>query len=301
MNILLLGCMGHVGWELQRALSPLGEVVALDLSPTSAADCVDLSDAQSLSRTVRHIAPDVIVNAAAYTAVDQAESQSALAHAVNALAPAVLAAEAQRLGAWLLHFSSDYVFDGSGQLPWRETDAPAPLNVYGHSKHAGDVAVAQYPKHLILRSSWVYGLRGNNFPKTILRLAAEQDSLRVVADQWGAPTSAELLADVTAHVLRIAMAAPELAGLYHCAAAGAVSWQGYASFVLAQAQALGWALRAGPGEVLATATVPEAGRALRPLNSRLNTDKLQQAFGLHLPSWQDGVLRFLAELKEVRS
>ena len=297
LKILLLGCNGQVGWELQRSLSVLGEVVALGSAPATSTDglCGDLGDLDGLGRTVRRVAPDIIVNAAAYTAVDRAETEPERAHSINALAPGVLALEAQRLGAWLVHYSTDYVFDGSGSTPWKEDDRCAPLSVYGSTKRAGELVVAACAKHLILRTSWVYAARGGNFAKTMLRLAAERESLTVIDDQIGAPTSAELLADVTAHALRAAMAQPELAGTYHCAADGQTSWRGYAQFVLTQARAMGVALKAGPEQVQATSTAQYPTPAQRPLNSRLDTEKLRSAFSLHLPLWQIGVQRMLQE------
>ena len=297
MKILLLGCNGQVGWELQRSLAVLGDVIALGSAPAAGVDglCGDLGNLDGLARTVRQVAPNIIVNAAAYTAVDRAQAEPERAHAINALAPGVLAFEAQRLNAWLVHYSTDYVFDGSGSTPWKEDDGCAPLSVYGRTKREGELAVAACDKHLIFRTSWVYGARGGNFAKTMLRLAAERESLTVIDDQIGAPTSAELLADVTAHALRAALARPELAGTYHCAADGQTSWRGYAQFVLAQAQALGMVLKAGPDQVQATSTAQYPTPAQRPLNSRLHTGKLQSAFSLHLPLWQIGVRRMLQE------
>ena len=298
MKILLLGREGQVGWELQRALSPLGELVALcsqsERNPQSL--CGDLRDLDGLAGTVRQVAPDLIVNAAAYTAVDRAEAEPEQALRINALAPQVLANEASRLQCWLLHYSTDYVFDGSGARAWVESDTCAPLNVYGHSKWQGEQAVASTVRHLILRTSWVYGARGGNFAKTMLRLAAERDSLNVINDQIGAPTSAELLADVAAHAIRSAMQTPALAGLYHCAATGETSWYGYARYVLAQAQARGVTLKAGPQQLTAIPSSSYPTAARRPLNSRLNSSHLTQAFGLRLPEWQTGVARMLDEI-----
>ncbi len=297
LKILLLGCNGQVGWELQRSLAVMGDVVALGSAPAAGDGglCGDLENLEGLARTVRQLSPDVIVNAAAYTAVDRAESETERAHRINALAPGVLAMEAQRLGAWLVHYSTDYVFDGSGNTPWTENDHCAPLSVYGSTKRAGELAAAACDKHLIFRTSWVYGARGGNFAKTMLRLAAERASLTVIDDQIGAPTSAELLADVTAHALRAAMTHPELAGTYHCAADGQTSWRGYAQFVLTQARAMGASLKAGPDQVQATSTAQYPTAAQRPLNSRLDTEKLRSAFSLHLPLWQIGVQRMLQE------
>jgi len=298
MKILLFGRGGQVGWELQRSLSVLGELVALDFDPAHNPDqlCGDFSNLAGLAETVRRVAPDVIVNAAAHTAVDKAEAEPALARTLNALAPGVLASEAHKLGAWLVHYSTDYVFDGSGCQPWRETDATGPLSVYGQTKLEGEQQVATNARHLIFRTSWVYAARGGNFAKTMLRLAGEREALTVIDDQIGAPTSAELLADVTAHALVAAMRQPELAGLYHCVADGETSWHGYARYVLAQAQALGWPLKAGPEQVVATATASYPTPARRPLNSRLDTTRLQTAFGLVLPHWQVQVKRMLTEI-----
>lgn len=298
MKILLLGRNGQVGWELQRALNVLGDVVALGSSAAANPDglCGDLADLEGLQTTVHRVAPDVIVNAAAYTAVDKAESEPELARAINALAPAALARIATKTGAWLLHYSTDYVFDGSGSTAWKETYATGPLSVYGQTKLEGEHAVATTPKHLILRTSWVYATRGGNFAKTMLRLASERDALTVINDQFGAPTSAELLADVTAHALRVLTQRPELAGLYHCVAGGETTWHGYAQFVLSQAKAMGSSLKAGPAQVHPIPTNSYPTPARRPLNSRLDTHKLQGAFGLTLPQWQSGVTRMLTEI-----
>ena len=298
MKILLFGRGGQVGWELQRSLSVLGEVVALDFDSAQNPQglCGSFSDLDGLAATVQAVKPDVIVNAAAHTAVDKAESEPEFARSLNALAPAVLAAEALKLNAWLIHYSTDYVFDGSGSAPWRESDATGPLSVYGQTKLEGEQAVATNPKHITLRTSWVYAARGGNFAKTMLRLASERESLTVIDDQFGAPTSAELLADVTAHVIRAAVAKPELAGLYHCVASGETNWHGYAKFVLETAQTLGHKLKAGPEQVAATSTASYPTPAQRPLNSRLNTAKLREAFGLTLPHWQSGVARMLTEI-----
>ena len=298
MKILLFGRGGQVGWELQRSLSVLGEVVALDFDAPHNPDglCGDFTDLDGLARTVQQVRPDVIVNAAAHTAVDKAESEPELARTINALAPATLARAATKMGAVLVHYSTDYVFDGSGSVPWKETDPTSPLSIYGQTKLEGEQAAASTPKHLILRTSWVYATRGGNFAKTMLSLAAERETLTVIDDQFGAPTSAELLADVTAHTLRSLQSRPELAGLYHCVAGGETTWHGYARFVLGQAQALGQILRAGPEQVAPTPTSSYPTPARRPLNSRLNTTRLQTAFGLTLPHWQTGVARMLTEI-----
>ncbi|MDT8991123.1 dTDP-4-dehydrorhamnose reductase [Curvibacter sp. APW13] len=300
MKILLFGRGGQVGWELQRALSVLANVVALDAdaSTNPGGLCGDFTNLQGLRATVDAVRPDVIVNAAAHTAVDKAESEPELARLINALAPAALAQKAIKTGAWLVHYSTDYVFDGSGSAPWTEEHATCPLSVYGRTKLEGEQAVASSPKHLILRTSWVYAARGGNFAKTMLRLATEREQLTVIDDQWGAPTSAELLADVTAHAIRTLQTRPGLAGLYHCVAAGETTWNGYARFVLSQAQALGLPLKATPEAVLPTPTSSYPTPARRPLNSRMSTAKLQQAFGLQLPPWQQGVARMLTEIAQ---
>ncbi|MDH4393425.1 MAG: dTDP-4-dehydrorhamnose reductase [Aquabacterium sp.] len=295
MNILLLGKSGQVGWELQRALAPLGTVVACDFD-SPAPLTADFSRPDSLAALVRAVRPDVIVNAAAHTAVDKAESEPDLALALNATAPAVLAREAAALGAWLVHYSTDYVFDGSGSSP-RSEDAPtAPLSVYGRTKLAGEQAIAAAGcRHLTLRTSWVYAARGGNFAKTMLKLAAERDALNVIADQVGAPTSAELLADVTAHALRQAMANPALGGLYHCVAGGETTWHAYAQLVIEHARSAGVPIKVAADAVRPIPTSAYPTPAQRPLNSRLDTARLRSAFGLHLPDWQAGVLRMLTE------
>ncbi len=294
MKILLFGKGGQVGWELQRSLAPLAEIVALDHD--SEGLCGSFVDLAGLAKTVRRVAPQVIVNAAAYTAVDKAEAEPELARTINALAPGVLADEAQKLGAWLVHYSTDYVFDGSGEQPWREADATGPLSVYGKTKREGELAVARCAKHLIFRTSWVYGVHGANFIKTMLRLATEREALNVIDDQIGAPTGAELLADVTALTLRSAASHPDLAGLYHLAARGETSWHGYARFVIEAARRAGQPIRVAPEAIAAIPTSAYPTAARRPLNSRLSTAKLENAFGLHLPQWQTGVERTLAEI-----
>jgi dTDP-4-dehydrorhamnose reductase len=246
---------------------------------------------------VLHVRPDVVVNAAAYTAVDRAETESELAFTINAHAPAAIAAAASQVGAGLLHFSTDYVFDGSGSRPWAEGDATGPLNVYGRSKLEGEQRIAAaLPRHLILRTSWVYAARGANFPKTMLRLARERDSLKVVDDQFGAPTGADLLADVTAQVLRPFLARPDTAGIYHVAAAGETTWHAYARFVLATAQAAGATLKAGPAQVQPVPASAFPTPAARPHNSRLATARLRSVFALELPAWETGVARMLQEI-----
>lgn len=300
MKILLLGKNGQVGWELQRSLMPLGELVALDHD--SRDFCGDFTNPAGLAHTVRQLRPQLIVNAAAHTAVDRAENEPELAHAINAHAPGVLAQAARELDAWLVHYSTDYVFDGSGNRPWKETDTTAPLSVYGRSKRAGEEAIAASGcRHLIFRTSWVYGARGGNFARTMLRLAAEREQLQVIDDQIGAPTGADLLADVTAHAVRHVLPQQRRndltpSGLYHVAASGATSWHGYARFVLQRAQAAGHALKAGPEQVQPVPTTAYPTPAKRPHNSRLDTQLLQNTFGLRLPAWEAGVARMLDEI-----
>ena len=295
MKILLLGKNGQVGWELQRSLAPLGEVTALDRH--SSDFCGDLSNLPGLAETVQMLRPDVIVNAAAHTAVDKAESEPELAHLINATAPGVLAQEAHKLGAWLVHYSTDYVFDGSGSQPWVETDTPAPLSVYGNTKLEGEQLIAQHcPKHLIFRTSWVYAARGGNFAKTMLRLAQERERLTVIDDQWGAPTGADLLADVTAHAIRQLQRRPEDGGLYHCVAAGETTWHAYAKYVLEHAAQVQAAIEIKAKEIAPVPTSAFPTPAARPHNSRLDTARLRDTFGLTLPSWQQGVARMLTEI-----
>ena len=297
MKILLLGKNGQVGWELQRSLAPLGEVIALDSNSQNY--CGNFTNLSGLTDTVRQIKPNIIVNAAAYTAVDKAENETELAQTINADAVAVLAREAKRLDAWLVHYSTDYVFAGDGSAPWQETDSTGPLSVYGASKLAGEKAIQESAcHHLIFRTSWVYGARGNNFAKTMLRLAQERDSLTVINDQIGAPTGADLLADVTAHTIRTVQTAPELAGLYHLVAAGETSWHGYASFVIDYAQKMGQNLNTAVDAISPVPTSAFPTPARRPNNSRLNTHKLQTCFALTLPEWQAGVARMLTEFLE---
>ena len=298
MKILLLGKNGQVGWELQRSLAPLGELLALDRNSTS--HCGDLSNLEGLADTVRVFRPDVVVNAAAYTAVDKAESDQSTANLINALAPEVLARACAAIGAYMVHFSTDYVFDGAGQKPWLESDATGPLNVYGHSKLAGEKGIAkQGAKHVIFRTSWVYGTEGGNFAKTMLRLAQEREKMAVINDQFGAPTGAALLADITALCLQRVQPEqhePYLSGIYHLAAAGETTWHAYAKYVLQQAQSLKPSLKYTVKEVAAVATTEFPTPAARPLNSRLNCSQLENALQLKLPAWQTGVDAMLAKI-----
>jgi dTDP-4-dehydrorhamnose reductase len=292
MKILLLGKNGQVGWELQRSLAPLGELLALDRHSTS--HCGDLSNLEGLAETVRVFKPNVVVNAAAYTAVDKAESDVQSAHTINALAPEVLSRACAAVGAYLVHFSTDYVFDGGGQTPWVETDATGPVNVYGQSKLAGEQGIAkQGAKHVIFRTSWVFGTEGGNFAKTMLRLAQEREKMAVINDQFGAPTGAALLADITA--LNLQQEKP-LEGIYHLAAAGETTWHAYAQYVLQTAQRLKPSLQYKVQEVAAVPTSEFPTPAKRPLNSRLNCRKLENALHLQLPAWQTGVDQMLSKI-----
>lgn len=294
MRLLLTGRNGQLGFELRRALAPLGEVIAVDH-----ADC-DFADADAVRRLVRTVEPAVIANSAAYTAVDKAESEPELARAINAEAPRILGEEAVPLGALVVHYSTDYVFDGAKDGAYLEDDATHPQSVYGRSKRDGEVALrASGARHLILRTSWVVGAHGGNFAKTMLRLAAERESLSVVADQWGAPTSAALLADLTAHLVRQWQREGGEAfpyGLYHAVAGGETNWCEYARFVIAQALAAGRPLKASPETIKAIATADYPTPARRPANSRLATGKLKTTFGLELPPWQQGVAHILDQI-----
>lgn len=292
MNILLFGKTGQVGWELQRSLAPLGNIIAVDVHSTEY--CGDFSNPEGVAETVRRVKPDVIVNAAAHTAVDKAESEREFAQLLNATSVEAIAKEAEKINAWLIHYSTDYVFPGDGDKPWVETDATAPLNTYGETKLAGEIAVQQYcTRHLIFRTSWVFAGKGNNFAKTMLRLAKDREELSIINDQFGAPTGAELLADCTAHAITTAMCKPEVAGLYHLVASGTTTWFDYANLVFAEAKNAGLELAINITNPVPTSAYPTP--ALRPQNSRLDTKKFQQAFGLTLPSWELGVKRMLAE------
>ena len=291
MKILLLGANGQVGWELRRALAPLGSVTAYGRAEA------DLADLESLRDTVRDAGADIIVNAAAYTAVDKAESEPDLAQRINADAVALLAAEAAHTNAWLVHYSTDYIFDGKKSGAYAEYDVANPISVYGATKLKGERAVrAARGRHLIFRTSWVYAPRGKNFPRTMLNLAQTRDELKVVDDQIGAPTSAELIADVTALALRHVQNVECAGGTYHLTAAGETSWHAFAQRLLHMAADRGYALKATADRVLPIPTSGYPTAAKRIANSRLATDKLRQTFGLTLPAWDAALERFLEEL-----
>ena len=294
MKFLVTGKNGQLGFELQRALAPLGAIIAVDRE-----DC-DLADADAIRSLVRSVQPDLIINPAAYTAVDRAESEPQLATALNALAPAVLGEEATRINAAVIHYSTDYVFDGTSPRPYVETDATNPLNVYGRTKRDGDLALQQScPQHLIFRTSWVVGAHGNNFAKTMLRLAKERDSLSIVADQMGAPTSAALLADVTAQLIGRMQREGRSTfpfGLYNCTNGGVTSWHAYACFVLQQALDAGVALKTHPAQVKPITTAEYPLPAIRPANSQLDTALFCSTFDLILPDWQQGLHHILQQV-----
>ncbi|HEX5418984.1 MAG TPA: dTDP-4-dehydrorhamnose reductase [Gammaproteobacteria bacterium] len=296
MKIMVLGGQGQIGWELQRALAPLGDVMALRREARGDASG-DLENADGLRRALRRLRPDVIANAAAYTDVDQAESEPERARRVNAEGPEILAAEARRLDAWLIQYSTDYVFDGSGTEP-RQEDAPAsPLNVYGRTKWQGEQAVRDIGcRHLILRTQWVYSSRRNNFLRTVLRLALERDALEVVDDQIGAPTGADLVADVTAHLVR-SLSAEQGSGTYHVAARGETTRHAYACFVVESARRTGWPLRLTERAIAPVARENRPGTAVRPRNGRLSVGRLERTLNVRMPHWRTGVAGVIAHMR----
>ena len=295
MKILLLGKNGQVGWELQRSLSLLGEVIALDRSSTTKFGA-DLGNPESLRSIVRDVRPQWIVNAAAYTAVDKAQSEQELARSINATSVAVLAQEAKALNAWLVHYSTDYVFNGTGNRPWAEEDVTGPLNVYGETKLEGEQSIRETGcQYLIFRTSWVYATRGSNFAKTMLRFAKEREKISVINDQFGAPTGADFLADLTTIAMRVARHRPDVSGLYHAVAAGDTDWYGYAKHVIEFARANGQQIQVKPQGILAVPMTAFPTPARRPGNSRMNTTKLRETFQVVPPAWQYGVDRMLTE------
>lgn len=302
MKILLLGKNGQVGWELQRALQPLGEVIALDRQINEAGLCGDIARFDAIEQAIAQVQPDIVVNATAYTAVDKAESEREQADLINHLAVEHLAQQCRKQQALLIHYSTDYVFNGVGEIAWQEQDETSPQNVYGQTKRDGEIALEKSAVSFInFRTSWVYGTHGNNFIKTMLKLAQSKDELSIIADQIGAPTGAALIADVTAQAIRYYSLQDTdqqqaLHGHYHLAAAGETSWFDYANYVFAQAKVRGLALQLKHVHAIPTTAYPTPAK--RPLNSRLNTQKLQNNFHLHLPEWQQGVVQVVGEIIE---
>lgn len=294
MKLLLTGCNGQLGFELQRSLAPLAEVIAVDST-----DC-DLSDESALRQMIQKVKPDGIINPAAYTAVDKAETDEKLARQVNADAPRIMGEEAAVLGAFVIHFSTDYVFEGVGEHFYQEHDATNPQNVYGLTKRDGEVGLQQAcPQSVVMRTSWVVGAHGANFAKTMLRLAAEREALSVVADQYGAPTSAALLADVTAQLvgrLKQQGTTGFPFGLYHVVASGVTNWHAYAQFVIGEAIKAGKVMKVQPAAIKAIATADYPVPAKRPANSRLDTTLFQHTFNLQLPHWEQGVSHVLQQI-----
>ncbi|HCT6782620.1 TPA: dTDP-4-dehydrorhamnose reductase [Proteus mirabilis] len=297
MKIILFGKNGQVGWELQRSLVPLGTVIALDSKSIDYK--ADFLFPLELEKTILSIKPDIIVNAAAYTNVDNAETDDVSAFKVNSESVEVIAKTAEKIGALLIHYSTDYVFDGTNDIPWLETDTPAPLNIYGKSKLAGELAIINNCKrHLIFRTSWVYASKGNNFAKTMLKLGKSHDSLSIIDDQYGAPTSAELLADCTAHAIKSALDNESLYGLYHLTAKGTTTWFEYASLIFEYAQEYSLPLTVKNLIPIPAKEYPLP--AFRPHNSRLNTQKFETNFKLELPHWKFGIYRMLNEILDNR-
>jgi len=295
MRILLLGKNGQLGWELQRSLAPLGELISLDSASKEL--CGDLSNLKGIKQTILKTKPNVIVNAAAYTAVDKAEDESELAQILNAEAPKILAQGAKEQNARLIHYSTDYVYNGSGSQPYVETDTADPLNHYGKTKLEGDENILTSGcSHLIFRTSWIYATFGNNFIKTILYLAQNRDKLAIVNDQIGSPTSAELIADITAYALFTVKHKPEISGLFNLTAKGYISWYGFAKFILEYVEERNLPLKIHSTNIDSTSSIEFPLPAKRPLNSRLNTSKLENTFQLSLPAWQVGVSRVLEEI-----
>lgn len=293
MNILLIGKNGQVGWELQRSLSLLGKVTAVDYFDTEI--CGDLTNLTGIAKTISDIKPDIVVNAAAHTAVDKAESEHELAHLLNAESVEIIAKETAKIGALLVHYSTDYVFDGEGEHYRLENEAPNPLNVYGETKLAGELAIARFnSRHLIFRTSWVYAARGANFAKTMLRLAKEKSMLSIINDQYGAPTGAELLADCTAQAIRVEQQNNQVHGTYHLVASGETTWYDYAEFVFNIAKKNNETLAVEVVHGVSTSSYPTPAK--RPHNSRLSNEKFQNAFNVVLPHWSVGVERVVTEI-----
>lgn len=300
MKILLLGKNGQVGWELQRALQPLGEVIALDRHVNDQGNCGDVSNFEHINQTIARIQPNIVINATAYTAVDKAESEQLQNDLINHLAVKNLAEQCQQIDALLVHYSTDYIFNGMGEKPWQEDDSTAPVNSYGQAKRDGEIALEKTGvKFLNFRTSWVYASRGKNFIKTMLMLAKSKEQLTIINDQVGTPTSASLIADVTAQALRYYLLANDaekiqLLGHYHLVPTGVTTWYEYAQFIFDLAKKQGETLMIK--EVLPTTTDNYPTPAKRPLNSRLNNEKIQLNFELQLPDWKQGVAYTVAEL-----
>jgi dTDP-4-dehydrorhamnose reductase len=292
MKILLTGSNGQVGFELQKKLSALGEVIATDREE------LDLTDSDAIKKFIDHTRPDIIINPAAYTAVDKAESEADLAHQVNVTAPEILAGKARELDIPLIHFSTDYVFDGLKKDAYVETDETDPQSVYGKTKYEGEERVRTHAKHIILRTSWVFGSHGNNFLKTMLRLIQEKESLNIVADQWGSPASASMLSDVTSMIVGTIFKDKDFSGYgtYHVTSDGETNWFEYASLIASELIKLNVKIKCGPDHISPIVTSAYPTAAKRPLNSRLNTDKLKKTFVLELPQWQDEVKKVLREV-----
>lgn len=297
MKILLLGKNGQVGFELDRSLQPLGQVYALDRHSNADGLCGDVANFDAMTHVFDQIRPDIVVNGAAYTAVDKAETDTVQAELINHLAVKHLAELAKQHQALLIHYSTDYVFDGTGETAWTEEDSTGPINVYGQTKRQGELALEQSGANFInLRTSWVYGTHGNNFIKTMLKLGASRETLGIIADQIGSPTGASLIADITAQIIRQYQLNPTSIemGHYHLAARGECSWYDYAKFIFDVAREMGADLKVKQVNAIGTADYPTPAK--RPHNSRLNTSKLQRNFSLHLPHWQQGVRQVLGEL-----
>jgi dTDP-4-dehydrorhamnose reductase len=296
VKLLLIGGNGQVGWQLRRSLATLGNVF---VATREGEVCGDLAQPERLMESIRGLKPDVVVNAGAYTAVDRAEDEPDVAFAINGKAVEAIAEATAATGSWLVHYSSDYVYRGDGTKPWVESDPCEPMGVYGKSKLAGDRGAVGNPRHLVFRTSWVFDSWGGNFVKSILKAATQRDELKVVCDQWGAPTRAALIADVTAFALREVMRTPQdasKAGIYHLAPTGETNWNEYARFAIGEAMERGAPVRATPDKVHAIPAAEYAAKAPRPANSRLDTSRLRSAFGITLPAWQAGVRAVVAEL-----
>lgn len=301
MKIVLLGSTGQIGWELQRTLAPLGRVIPLQRQGNNLL-CGDLLHIDDLKKSIRILQPNIIVNAAAYTAVDQAETDADLAEAINADAPEMLAREAEHLDAWYVHYSTDYVFDGTESSPRKEGDTTQPINIYGSTKLRGEQGVKTATKrHLIFRTQWIYSTRGKNFLRTILRLASERELLKVIDDQFGAPTGAELVADVTAHALHTALRKPETAGTYHLAARGKATWFEYAKYAIETARQEGWEIKTPSDAIEPVKSSAYPTQARRPLYTCLDCSKIEQTFKISMPDWHDGIKRVIMQLRSTEA